>query len=100
MQYLIDRINALHPLGPRPISIVCDPDPVSVHEQPDEAGIPGERQTAPPPTLPKGTAGQEEHGALRRLFFQSQVGPFLPVQHRHVFMYIVFYSLLFYNTHV
>lgn len=44
----------------------CDPDYVPVCDQPDEAGIPGgERSTTPPPSIPKGQTGQEEHSFMR-----------------------------------
>lgn len=64
---------------PNPVHCVlrCDPDHVPVCDQPHEAGIPrGEQQTAPSSTLPERKAGQEEHGAMRCIFCQPQLGLF------------------------
>lgn len=84
--------------------VVCDPDHVPVCDQPDEAGTRGREQpTAPPSTLPEGKTRQEEHSAMRCVFSQLQLRLFLSVQHRNVFMYIVYLRvlcLLFYIAHV
>ncbi len=76
--------------------VVCDPDHVPVCDQPHEAGLPGgEQPTAPPSFFPEGETGQEKHSTMKNIVCQPQLRLFLPVQHRDVFMYIVYLASLF-----
>lgn len=71
-------------------NVCCDPDHVPVCDQPHEAGIPGgEQPSAPTSPLPEGQTRQEEHSAMRCLFSQPQLRLFI-LQHRDVFMYILY----------